>query len=116
MKDIEKYIEIWEVGMTTNESYAQAMTCYVDYSKCILEELKKPIPSQLATLIEIFWHATYCRRHHATIGIDTVIGEKDRTPEDEEKVDYCERVEDKYDLVFNPWRDPSGRFCSCEAR
>lgn len=32
--------------MAEIESYAKAMTCHMDYWKCILEELRKPIPAQ----------------------------------------------------------------------
>lgn len=105
LKGIEKYIDVWEVGMARNNAYAQAMAGYVDYWKCILQELKKPIPSQPATLIEGFWPTTDWKRCHVTVGIDTTIGEQDRTPEDEEEVDYCGLAKDKPYPMFNPWRD-----------
>lgn len=73
------------------------MASYVDYWKCILEEPKKTIPSQPATLIEGFWPTRDWRRYHVVVGIDTAVGEKE--------VDYCGPTKDKLNLMFNSWRD-----------
>lgn len=55
------------------------MTSYVDYWKSILKDLKKPIPSQSATLTEGLWLAKNWRRCHVVVGIDTVVGDKHDT-------------------------------------
>lgn len=96
---ILKGIEVWEVGMVGNKSYAQVMADYVDSWKCTLEELLKPIPSQPATLMEGFWLATDWRRCHGAIGLDIIAGYEDMTPKDEVEIDYCELVKDTPDYV-----------------
>lgn len=41
MKGIDKHIEIWEIGMARNDSYALAMMGYVDYWKIVLVKIAK---------------------------------------------------------------------------
>lgn len=48
--------------------------------------------------------ATNWRRCYVTCGIDTLVGDKDKIPKDEEEVKYCGLVKDKPYSMLNLWR------------
>jgi hypothetical protein len=74
-----KYIKIWKLGMSKDDSYSKVMGPYVKYWESILELLLKPIPWQSIILLEDFWPSNNWRVNYEHASILTII---DFDPED----------------------------------
>lgn len=86
--------------MTDNDAYALAMTGYIEYWKCTLMGLKKPLPTQPCTLLEGLWPTNDWRRFQNTVGHKRAEG-VGTTLEDKDHFDHCSPTKEKLNPPFN---------------